>query len=517
MGSGSSRSRTRALPVLEWLVYVSLVWATCWPWRAMSENEMDTIPAARQWADPSWLPKDWYLGLDIPYREPFNLLVGPVAAAWGLEAGAVVGRVLAILLTAAALVALLRALGIDRWVALAPVTLYLQHQSLVAGEWVVGAAEAKALAYPFAIAAVAAAARRRFGWAAGLLGAATTFHVLVGLYVTFAVVVAVLVAQLLAQGEDHRLPGPAALLPFAITGAWGSWIVLGTATEPAGESSAGWRVYVSFRVRHHVMPQHWEQLHAVPWLPWLAAAAVVSLAILVRGTWPWRVLAGTVVSTIGLFAVGLLLSQAGRDDLLRYYWFRTGDTWVPLATALAVAGALSAATSARRRPLRGVVVAAGLALATVWSVTDLRVTAREETRRAEQLSSSDEVRAMRWVDEHLPPDAVVAADPAQLYWYPEARRASVALYKSSPQSGEDVAAWAHRLELLSGRSVGPSTTTADLSRGHRTLSPQGMVALAQTGATHYVATRPDIPAGTCELHRAGRVGVFELAGSPTCP
>ena len=72
-------------------------------------NEVDSLPSARQFVERTWLPNDWYLNLDIDYRQPFNLAMGTLVSWLGFEYGAYAGRILVYLLLAVSIYTLFRA------------------------------------------------------------------------------------------------------------------------------------------------------------------------------------------------------------------------------------------------------------------------------------------------------------------------------------------------------------------------------------------------------------------------
>ena len=428
---------------------LALCLARVWPWRSIAGNEMDTVAAARQWAEPGWLPQDWYLNLDIPYRVPFNALVGPVSAQWGLGGGAAAGRLLSYALLAGAVVALLRALRINPWLALLPLAVFLGNQSLGAGEWMVGTAEAKALAYPAVLGSLAAVLARRPRTAAALAGAALSWHVLIGLMNLGALVAAVAITRARRRQRQVTWAQARALWPLPATGAWGLWVIWRMLRSGTDQSaSAGWDVYVSFRVPHHALPSHWQAAPVLTWQVWLAGAVLTDAVLVWRGPRRWALVGGFTLAACALHVFGLVLAARGDVGLLRYYWFRLADTWIPLLAALLVAGALTHLT--RRVGRAGVVAAAATALLVLPAMNSTRVSADLATQK---LSSSSRGKTMQWVAHRLPEDAVVATDPNEHLWYPLADRAAWALYKSSPQSGADVLAWSRRLEM---RAMSPS-------------------------------------------------------------
>ena len=63
-------------------------------------NEADILPLAKQYADPNWIPGDWYLNQPAIYRLLFETLFGRLIVVWGFLATAVVGRLISYVLIA---------------------------------------------------------------------------------------------------------------------------------------------------------------------------------------------------------------------------------------------------------------------------------------------------------------------------------------------------------------------------------------------------------------------------------
>ena len=113
-----------------------------------TRNEMDVIPFARATYDPSWLPEDWYLNLEITYRFLFDYPIGFMVDQIGPMATIVTGRLFSYLLFAVSLVYLARALQLRLPWLLVSVALSLSIFSAGygAGEWMIGSLETKAFA-----------------------------------------------------------------------------------------------------------------------------------------------------------------------------------------------------------------------------------------------------------------------------------------------------------------------------------------------------------------------------------
>jgi hypothetical protein len=90
----------------------------------MAGNEVDVLPLARQYADHTWIPGDWYLNQPPGYRELFQTLFGRLIGSWGFLTGSIAGRLISYILVAAGLVLIARKLGLNLLFLLLAITLF---------------------------------------------------------------------------------------------------------------------------------------------------------------------------------------------------------------------------------------------------------------------------------------------------------------------------------------------------------------------------------------------------------
>ncbi len=206
----------------------------------------------------------------------------------------------------------------------------------MAGEWIIGGFEAKGLAYVLVLLALEAVVRNRWQWVWPLLGLASTFHVVVGAWSVLAAGLAWLMA-----GSDRPAVG-AMLKPlllgllFALPGLLPA-LELSRGVEPWVAREAN-RIYVYERLSHHLVPQlfpiEFIRRHLLLWLLW---GVLCWLAPFHSGERRLRwVVGGTIAIAIMGFLVAALTTynRAIAAAILRYYWFRMTDIFVPLGAAL---------------------------------------------------------------------------------------------------------------------------------------------------------------------------------------
>jgi len=346
-------------------------------WPVPDVNEPYYLGKAIHFWNPAWAAGDVFLQTADSHLVFYwtlgwpSLVLGPTALAWTL-------RIITWALLAWAWRRLSVALVPRPWFSLLTATLFLfllQHFAM-AGEWVVGGAEAKGFAYVLVLMGLEALVRGQWNRTWLWLGAAAAMHVLVGGWSAVAVGIAWLVCRLEAavrgrttmNGGPGSRPVPARPLnalvpsPRSMAPAMAVGLLLATAgLLPAlaldwhasrVEARQAHDIYVFERFSHHLDPFRFPADKVVPFLlltgVWLLLALGRSRATArggAIGLAPAGRLAGFVHAAIFVAGVGLALRVLGQYDrdlaagLLRFYWFRLSDVAVPLGvTFLAVGG-----------------------------------------------------------------------------------------------------------------------------------------------------------------------------------
>lgn len=483
-----SRRLVRLLPYLQlaalWLILIG----RCFHFTDFANNEVDVLPVARQAVESDWLPGDWYLNLDIGYRGLFNALAGPLVSGLGFVEGAIVGRLLVYLLMAGALLAFFRAFRISFAPGVLMLLVFLNNQTIVAGEWMLGGLETKAVAWPFVILAVAALARRRWLRFFAFSGAALSFHILVGSYALLCGAVA-LVAERSTRREWRPILGNSWILP--VTGGWGLYAmgaqVFGGGPAPPG----GWADYVLMRVPHHVHPGAWS---GSGWMIELAVALAILIVVWRRSRNPAiALLARYGLAALGLFAAGLILWLAGAVELLRFYWFRFGDAMIPFIVAMLIA--YGAGLLYRRFVKSGTGrlmgrTAALLAMGVVVTVYAIRTGKGIDRMDDRPWAPVPYGTLLDRIERETPADALFLISPTMQEFYVRAERRTFVSFKHSPQSAADVVEWRQRLRLLNrGRpiTVRGFAAAEEIERNFYNMSAEEVRHLARiTGADYYL-------------------------------
>jgi len=425
-------------------------------------NEVDTLPSAKQFLEHNWLPNDWYLNLDIGYRLAFNLTLGPLVNWLGFQYGSYVGRLLVYLFLAVATYALFRAFRLRFWLGLLILFFFLNHQSLVADEWMVGGVDTKTIAYAFVILSFSTFFRKRYLLGFAFTGAAVSFHVLVGLYAMFCMAVAILLNR--AWRSEWRIYIRRSW-PFFVTGILGfRAMIKQLLLQTDVDVTKAWELYVKYRVPRHVFPAAWSGEYG--WIVVLVLATGLFLAIyFFRQSQTSRFIAAYALGSVSLFLFGLAIYASEEIPLLRYYWFRFPDVMVPFMSAVLMTlllndfadGRLTIPSLSQSLQSKAQVILnrEGPILVPLAIIILMIVPAvyqyQTEHKDFEKINRAEAKRhVLEWIAENTPRQAVFLVDPTISDFYIYAQRARFVSFKHSPQSSPDILEWYKRIKLCNG-------------------------------------------------------------------
>jgi hypothetical protein len=424
------------------------------------DNEFDILPIIKQVADHSWLPNDWYLNIITAYRQLFGFLFGPLISRLGFENGVYLARIIVWLLIAIAIYVFFKTLHLRPWFGILVLIIFLNHQSLVAGEWIIGGLETKPIAYAMVFLSLAFFLRQRYFWGFVFAGAAMSFHVLIGIYAVFCIGAAFILNK--AWRNDWRTVLKNSW-PFLITGVFGLWAVVGQLLPQKGiDLVQAWLIYVKFRVPQHVLPKAWS-----PWgNPWQAELAIAAGFFLIMyffsNSKKGRFIAAFSLGSVFLFLTGMVIYALGNAPLLRFYWFRFPDVMVPFMSVLLIALFLNDFAD-KRFTKNSLFQRIQFEIQTIFRLLPpiiigfLIVMMVQQTNRV--LSSYHAslhpnppviLSTLNWISKNTPKQAIFLVDPSESDFYIYAQRAMVVSWKSSPESAGEILEWYKRIKLLNG-------------------------------------------------------------------
>ena len=497
----------KSLPVLLEAVLVCLVFAALAAGPVPEVNESHYWTKAKSFWDPGYGARDLFLqSADAHYV--FYLTLGLLAAPLKLPAAVWAARWIVWFSMACGWTSLSRSVSRPFGVAILSGGLLVAFTRWfhLAGEWVVGGAEAKGLAFACVFFALGQACRRRWGWAWIWGGAAAAFHVLVGGWVVLAMLGVVAWQFLSPEKCDLELAGDTIPDPTPAvkrSGLLFHWLgllvggglsLLGLLPAvalnwnvPPEVSLAGARIYSIDRIAHHLAIWAFSPGRILAFcfllLVWLVLATLILFphdkagGVVRRAPAPLRRLLGISLGSIVIAAVGLLIGIGVlRSDLqwdtgvslLRFYWFRCADFLVPAVVALAPFAILFPHDSKddhwlpesvlRRRSVwsfgicllaTGFIVGEG---AVFWrqlyrdprpAADRMSLPGNMDARRTQQYYQNW-VRVCEWVRENTSQDALFLTPRSQqtFKWY--SGRAEVICWKDVPQDSRSMLEWMQR-------------------------------------------------------------------------
>jgi hypothetical protein len=361
----------------------------------------------------------------------------------------------------------------------------------LSGEWVVGGAEAKGLAFAALFLAVACAQSGRWPAAFWAAGVAAGFHVLIGgwLVVCLGVTLVWLCATAVGQRRQVRADAPRLMVALiggalcSLPGLVPAWnLTAGVAPEI---NRLATEIYVLHRLPHHLalwafgpQPLCGFSSLLVVWLLLIGCDRGPRTAAETRTV--DRVMIGLVHAALGLSVIGMALSVAVSDwgaggalgvGWLRYYWFRMADVLLPLGVvfaALSWPGADSAVAqphptrtfsclrpSARRTIVIYVLVTTAIVWEGVICHHKFLVDGRPNADQASLPSDTDAQRtvaiynhwrrACDWIRQRTEPEALFLTPRGQqtFKWY--AHRSEVVSWKDVPQDSPGILEWWQRV------------------------------------------------------------------------
>lgn len=465
-------------------------------------NEVDVLPLAKQYVEPTWIPGDWYLNQPPSYRMLFQRLFGWLIVSWGFLTASIVGRLICYALVAWGLVLIARQMGLHLIGLLLAMRLFLtNNQGAIAGEWLVGGFETKAVAYALVMLAIASMLRRRYYLMALLLGFATSFHVLVGGY-TFVTAIGWLLVRYKIRSPRVQEWG-LILLMYLI----GSIFVLPAVIQqlftpkPTGDLASSY-IYVFLRLPHHLNPLSWR----LNW--WLIVLAYLCLLVIsVTFICVYRpsqdlsqqrnvcreLFEFTLISLIP-FVLGLAIAPFdSQGRFLQYYPFRLGDIMLTLSTCLLFARAVQHFFTVKTKQKEFFITCCVLLSITfvslcVYLPNNISYISQFPSKLPEETSESQDIYA--WVQNNTPKDATFISSPIDLLnftWLAE--RPIIAKWKFLPQTASGIQEWYIRLSDLVGVDKLTYTSQEDIAEAYERLTTDQVKALMVKYKSPYMVTK----------------------------
>ncbi|MBN1953163.1 MAG: hypothetical protein JW801_18305 [Bacteroidales bacterium] len=477
-------------------------------------NEMDVLPYARSVYNKHWLPADWYLNLDIPYRYLFSYSIGFLAEAFGWMATIFIGRFLSYLLFAIALRELSRILNAGKlyflfFLAWAVYIKVFRFGMGDAGEWIVGGLESKVFAYSFAMLSLAAFIKKRNNPGMVYAGLALSFHLLVGIYNIFCLLPVVL----LNQAKDIKSVLKSAYL-FVIMGSLGLYGIFYQLFKAAPEGySSGWDIYVTVRVGSHTLPD----FSAKTWILLLLFTVGVIFFILKSKKQEVKAMGGYAVFSVLILVIGLVIYQLpGGVPYMRYYFFRFSDVMLPQLFLLMLAAFLSEGSIGAFlvRQVRYVKPLAFI-LAGIFCLSGISKLIKEGTLNAGTFleRTLPDKKMAAWIRTNTDTEDVFIIDPGDFYFYINCERPSFVSWKHSPQNSKDIMEWYARLKRLNHGN--DFSDLAEIRKSYKSLNEyELLMILNDYPDVHYLLVPQPTDLHLPLVYKTGKSVLYSLHDQP---
>ncbi|MDR2115295.1 MAG: hypothetical protein LBP87_02830 [Planctomycetaceae bacterium] len=311
-------------------------------WTVPDSNEPYYIGKAIHFWNPDWIPNDSFLDSKDSHWTFYvvfgwlSFFLSPNAMAW-------LGRFLTWGLLAWSWQRLSFALVPVRWMAI-PTALamaYYVDSFHAAGEWLLGGVEGKSFAFPFVFLGLESMLRGRWHRTWIFFGTASAFHVLVG---GWSVLVAgfVWLADYRNTKTSHGFAIPWGFFIGGLLSLFGLVPALlldyGTPAEIVREAH---QIYVFERLYHHLVPYQFTWTYLVRFLL-LTTVWIMICRFGQHQNQRQRRFEFFIWGTLILFLIGITAAYGLRNnrilsaEILRFYWFRLSDIFVPVGVAVGV-------------------------------------------------------------------------------------------------------------------------------------------------------------------------------------
>lgn len=511
-------------------------------------NEAHYWTKAKHFWDPTFCPGDLFLG-SADAHWSFYMTLGQWTRVLPLEQAVWCGRWTVWLAMATGWWSLTQVfrLGTLPLLGSAALLVVATRWGHLSGEWLVGGAEAKGLAFAWIFGSLAAACSQRWSVAFAFAGIAAGFHVLAGGWIVVCLLLVGGIRLLASWTIADRLPNsPSEESRLTLTADKAGTLLIGLAIgglaslpglvpalaltwgQPAEVNQAATAAYVLQRLPHHLVFWSFSPIQLCQFclllLAWLSAISLGSCRRDRHDRNARQVLLGMVHASLMIAAIGLALSLATLVETtwspsavrwLRYYWFRTADVLLPLGTVLllcqswgqAIATGAAGQDARSSRPGLSVALTLSLTLAVslvVWEGwLSYHQAVRDPRPNADKASlplDADPARTAAiarhwqavcsWSRTHTSPDAVFLTPRGQqtFKWY--AHRSEVVSWKDVPQDSVGITEWQQRVNAVAPLwSNDLGVAVADPVAVHELVERYGVTHILMTQYAYELQTR----------------------------
>ncbi|MCA8998377.1 MAG: hypothetical protein KDA80_15370 [Planctomycetaceae bacterium] len=501
--------------------YLGLIAWSFWRVPIPGVNEPHYLTKAKHFWDPQWCAGDLFLESSNPHWV-FYVTLGWLTQFASLETVAIVGRLLSLGIVAWGWQRLAYVVTGRHWAGLRALPVFLLCHVLGnwSGEWLIGGVESKVFAYGFLFAGYAAALRGEPVFAGLWIGAAISFHPIVGCWGLGAAILSCLMEFAWTGDRNGTLfsgksSGVAAFV-LLIAAAPGLVAAVSTIGAPGDAELAATHLQVAYRLAHHLDPMTFAgESHRYLFLL-IVIWGLLSVSLPVRRE--QRLWMAIVVAALAIAAVGMAIGWGPRPvksmpgwewriGLLKFYPFRLADVLVPTALSLSAAAWLEKNSLGNFGAISTAVVTG---LLVTFAVSAVIPGADQTPSRLSDTEQQDWRGVCHWIQENSGSNDLVYGINAQwaLKWFAE--RPEYANYKDCPQDAAALLEWNHRRWVISDwkrQSLKDGMVTVSELRS---LHERTQISILVTKEFGPVRAAPELRAGPFRIYRleSGATGEF---------
>jgi hypothetical protein len=424
------------------------------------------LTKAKHYWDPAWVHGDFFLE-SASTHQFFYLTWGWLTCFFDLQTTSILGRISSMAIVAWGLTRFVSRFCHALSAVLTANCLFLALQSCVdlADEWVIGGFEAKVLAFGLIFLAWSYLLERKIFTASMILGFAINTHVVVGgwaLLLTLASLVCITIQtkKLVSCWEIFLFT-----IASTITASPGLISTVNALSLPDQELTAigiltkdqlqfhANYLLVIHRLHHHLDPGRWQLYAIISYCIMFTIGVTASYrTALLQHTHaqlsPWKFAFWLSWGCMTLLLIGYFLGYrtgdvvqmpglAWRLNLLKFYWFRVPDIWIPLVCAITISTWLSLQSFSK--PLICLVIVTSLVIS---------FTVREHPgHEFNQTQKQAWLETCSWIKNHTTSDKVFITPKLawSFTWFTE--RKEYASFKNCPQDAVSLVEWNYRLKL----------------------------------------------------------------------
>lgn len=411
---------------------------------------MDVLPFAKAFVNENWLKNDWYLNINVPYRNAFNYIIGHCIEFIGLWETLIIWRFISYLLLSYAIWRFLKKLtNTNNTFILCTVIAFdfiFFHSGLGAGESITGGVETKVFSYVAVILSIPSIMEKNYRKGFAFAGVALSLHILVGFYNLLCLFPILLLNHNKFKNVLNEILRASPY--FLILGAIGIYgIVVQLFLSEGASDTSGWDIYVNFRLPHHILPDR------LPKLIWILFSLFLTSNVFIflkTKNEKFKKLTAFTLTACGISFIGIIIYFTPiPNHNLRYYFFRFADSMLPFVT-LAI---LSTFLAKKTKGFKSIVLIGGLGLIIILLlIPRLRHIKYQGTTSIKTFSEiyNFDIEMSNWIKQNTNKDLIFITHPTSSYFYVNCERAMFVSWKHLPQNSALINEWYNRLKYLNG-------------------------------------------------------------------